>query len=104
VIIPMEDLTIEDTWFVAGMKGTGSNTMVADRVFVPEHRYVSVPRSIAGQYRTPHTDEALYHSALIPVLALILVGPVVGLGRAALKIAMEKAPKRAVSYTRLATQ
>jgi len=104
VIIPMEDLTIEDTWFVAGMKGTGSNTMVADRVFVPEHRYASVAQGIAGRYRTEHTDEALYHSALIPVLALILVGPVVGLGRAALKIAMEKAPKRAVSYTRLATQ
>jgi 3-hydroxy-9,10-secoandrosta-1,3,5(10)-triene-9,17-dione monooxygenase len=104
VIMPMEDLTIEDTWYVAGMKGTGSNTMVADRVFVPEHRYMSVPRGIAGGYRTEHTDEALYHSALIPVLALILVGPVVGLGRAALKIALEKAPKRAVSYTRLATQ
>ena len=38
------------------------------------------------------------------VLALILVGPLMGLGRAALKIAVEKAPKRAVNYTRLATQ
>ena len=38
------------------------------------------------------------------MLALILVGPLLGLGRAALKIAVEKAPKRAVSYTRLATQ
>ena len=104
VIMPMSELTIEDTWFVAGMKGTGSNTMVADRVFVPEHRYVSVPAAINGHYRTEHTDEALYRSALLPVLALILVGPLLGLGRAALKIAVEKAPKRAVSYTRLATQ
>ncbi len=40
----------------------------------------------------------------MPVLALILVGPLLGLGRAALKLAIEKAPKRAVSYTRLATQ
>ncbi len=104
VIMPMSELTIEDTWFVAGMKGTGSNTVVADRVFVPAHRYASVPAGIAGHYGTEHTDEALYHSALIPVLALILVGPLLGLGRAALKLAIEKAPKRAVSYTRLATQ
>jgi alkylation response protein AidB-like acyl-CoA dehydrogenase len=104
VIMPMSELTIEDTWFVAGMKGTGSNTVVADRVFVPDHRYASVPAGIAGHYGTEHTDEALYHSALIPVLALILVGPLLGLGRAALKPAIEKAPKRAVSYTRLATQ
>jgi alkylation response protein AidB-like acyl-CoA dehydrogenase len=104
VLMPMSELTIEDTWFVAGMKGTGSNTMVAERVFVPEHRYASVPAAINGYYRTEHTDEALYRSALLPVLALILVGPLLGLGRAALKIAVEKAPKRAVSYTRLATQ
>jgi alkylation response protein AidB-like acyl-CoA dehydrogenase len=104
VIMPMSELTIEDTWFVAGMKGTGSNTVVAERVFVPEHRYASVPAGIAGHYGTEHTEEALYHSALIPVLALILVGPLLGLGRAALKLAIEKAPKRAVSYTRLATQ
>jgi 3-hydroxy-9,10-secoandrosta-1,3,5(10)-triene-9,17-dione monooxygenase len=104
VLMPMSELTIEDTWFVAGMKGTGSNTMVAERVFVPEHRYASVPAGIVGHYGTEHTDEALYRSALLPVLALILVGPLLGLGRAALKIAVEKAPKRAVSYTRLATQ
>jgi len=104
VLMPMSELSIEDTWFVAGMKGTGSNTMVAERVFVPEHRYASVPAGITGHYGTEHTDEALYRSALLPVLALILVGPLLGLGRAALKIAVEKAPKRAVSYTRLATQ
>jgi alkylation response protein AidB-like acyl-CoA dehydrogenase len=104
VVMPMSELTIEDTWYVAGMKGTGSNTVVADRVFVPEHRYMSMPAAIAGHYPTSHSDEALYRSAFIPVLALILVGPLLGLGRAALKIAIEKAPKRAVNYTRLATQ
>jgi alkylation response protein AidB-like acyl-CoA dehydrogenase len=102
--MPMSELTIEDTWFVAGMKGTGSNTIIADRVFVPDHRYMSVPPAINGTYPTEHTDEALYRSALVPVLALILVGPLLGLGRAALKIALEKAPKRAVSYTFFRTQ
>jgi alkylation response protein AidB-like acyl-CoA dehydrogenase len=105
VLMPMSELTIEDTWFVAGMKGTGSNTIVADKVFVPEHRYLSMP-PLLSQGITPrtHTDEMQYHAAFMPVAALILVGPLLGLGRAALKIALEKAPKRAVSYTRLETQ
>ena len=29
---------VEDTWFVAGMKSSGSNCLVAQDVFVPEHR------------------------------------------------------------------
>src|SRR5277367_4803624 len=35
---PMSDATISDTWFVSGLKGTGSNTVVFNDVFVPEHR------------------------------------------------------------------
>ena len=104
VLMPMSELTIEDTWFVAGMKGTGSNTVVAEDVFVPEHRYMSMFAGFQGIYPTEHTDEALYRAAFMPFAALILVGPLLGLGRAALKLAIEKAPKRAVSYTRLATQ
>jgi alkylation response protein AidB-like acyl-CoA dehydrogenase len=104
VIVPMSEMSIEDTWFVAGMRGTGSNTVVADRVFVPEHRYVSVVQSLQGNFATEHTDEALYRSAFVPVAALILIGPLLGLGRAALKIALEKASKRSVSYTFFKTQ
>ena len=105
IVMPMSELSIEDTWFVAGMKGTGSNTVVAERVFVPEHRYMSMPPLISqGIAPRSHTEEALYHAAFVPVAALILVGPLLGLGRAALKLALEKAPRRAVSYTRLATQ
>ena len=66
-IIPMSELTIEDTWFVAGMKGSGSNTLVAENVFVPEHRIMSVPKVFSGNAPTPHKEEALYRSAFVPV-------------------------------------
>ncbi|MDT7632348.1 MAG: 3-hydroxy-9,10-secoandrosta,3,5(10)-triene-9,17-dione monooxygenase [Pseudonocardiales bacterium] len=99
VLIPMTELTIEDTWFVAGMKGTASNTLVADDVFVPAHRYLSLVKAIQGDYATPFTDEALYRSAFIPVSALILAGPQLGLATAALDLVIEKAPKRTISYT-----
>ncbi|MEW5809719.1 MAG: acyl-CoA dehydrogenase family protein [Actinomycetota bacterium] len=38
VLIPLTDLRIESTWNMAGMRGTGSDTVVADEVFVPAHR------------------------------------------------------------------
>jgi len=97
--IPKDEITIEDTWFVAGMKGTGSNTLVADKVFVPDHRWYSVPQAIENEYATPHKDETLFRSSFIPLLTLILAGPQLGMGRASLDFVIEKAPKRGVSYT-----
>jgi alkylation response protein AidB-like acyl-CoA dehydrogenase len=98
-LVPMSDLSIEDTWYVAGMRGTGSNTLVARDIVVPEHRVISVPAAIGGRYATEHTDEALYRSAFIPVAAIVLAGPQLGLAQAALDLVIEKAPKRSISYT-----
>jgi 3-hydroxy-9,10-secoandrosta-1,3,5(10)-triene-9,17-dione monooxygenase len=98
-LIPLSELRIEDTWFVAGMRGTGSNTLVADDVFVPDHRVMAVPPAIDNEYPTGHKDEALYRSSFVPVLALVLAGPQVGMARGALNLVIEKAPTRAVAYT-----
>jgi len=97
-LIPRGDVDIEETWFVAGMKSSGSNCLIAQDVFVPEHRVVSIPPAIGGQYATEHTDEALYRSALAPVLSLVLAGPQLGLGRKALDLVKSKASKP-ISYT-----
>ena len=35
VLAPRSDFRVENTWFVAGMNGTASNTVVLDDVFVP---------------------------------------------------------------------
>ena len=35
-LIPRADCEIEETWFVAGMKSSGSNCMIASDVFVPD--------------------------------------------------------------------
>src|SRR5580765_3652432 len=90
-LMPMSELTIEDTWFVAGMKGTGSNTIVAKDVFVPEHRFLPYPAAFGGSYRTEHTDEIVYRVALVPVTILILVGSQLGMAQSALAYVVEKA-------------
>lgn len=99
-LIPMSELTIEDTWYVAGMRGTGSNTLVADEVFVPSHRILSVTQAVQGVYPTEHKDETLYRSALVPVLALVLAGPQVGLAQAGMEVVTASLAKgRGISYT-----
>jgi alkylation response protein AidB-like acyl-CoA dehydrogenase len=103
-LIPRADCEIEETWFVAGMKSSGSNCMIASDVFVPEHRVLMVPPAISGTYATERTEEQLYRSAFVPLLALILAGPQLGLARKALEIVREKAASKPISYTFYAAQ
>lgn len=99
-LIPTSEMTLEETWFVAGMKSSGSNCLVAEDVFVPDHRVMSVPPAIEGDYPTEQkASEALYRSSFVPILALVLIGTQLGLGQAALDLVIEKAPKKAISYT-----
>lgn len=37
-LLPRAEYRIDDTWHVAGLKGTGSKDIVVDGAFVPEHR------------------------------------------------------------------
>jgi alkylation response protein AidB-like acyl-CoA dehydrogenase len=99
-LIPMADLERVDTWFVAGMRSSGSICLKSNEAFVPDHRVLSVPRAIEGEYPTEmRNNEALYRSAFVPILALILVGPILGLGRAALDFVCQKSATRSIAYT-----
>ncbi|WP_230991265.1 acyl-CoA dehydrogenase family protein [Streptomyces endocoffeicus] len=104
VLAPMSELTIEDTWFVAGMRGTASNTLVGEDLFVPAHRFHSVPDAIEGRYATPFTDEALYRGPFVPTAALVLTGPQLGLAAAAVDLLVERAPGRALTLTGYTSQ
>ena len=104
VLAPMSELTVEDTWFVTGMRGTASNTLVGEDLFVPAHRFHSVPDAVQGRYATPFTDEALYRAPFVPVAALVLTGPQLGLAASAVDLLLEKAPRRGLTLTSYASQ
>jgi 3-hydroxy-9,10-secoandrosta-1,3,5(10)-triene-9,17-dione monooxygenase len=103
-LIPMRQLSIKETWFVVGMKGTGSNTIVAQDVFVPDHHVLLASDLLGGDYATPYKNEALYQSAFVPVVFIILIGPQLGLAARALELVMEAADKRGIAYTSYETQ
>ena len=39
-VMPVADVAVVDTWRFTGMAGTGSNDIVAENVFVPDHRSI----------------------------------------------------------------
>ena len=67
---------------------------------MPSHLILSVTNAIGGEYGTEHTDEALYRSAFVPVLSLVLVGPQLGLAKGALTdVTASLAKGKGISYT-----
>lgn len=103
-LVPRAELTLEDTWFVSGLQGTASNCLIAEDVFVPEHRVMSVPKAIKGDIPADHGPTGLYRSPFSPLLTTGLAGAQLGLGRAALKLVVEKAAAKPISYTYYETQ
>jgi 3-hydroxy-9,10-secoandrosta-1,3,5(10)-triene-9,17-dione monooxygenase len=100
MLVPVKDIAIQDDWYVSGLTGTGSNSVVAKDAFVPAHRFISVPKmieadvpGIAGHAST------LYYSAAVPVLALFICSPAIGMAHHALEGFTSKLPGRVVSYT-----
>jgi len=98
-LVPMTEMAIEDTWFVVGMKGTGSNTMIAQDIFIPNRRIVSVPSLIEGSAASQASGGTLERSSFIPVAALALMGPQLGLCAQAFDYVRSKATQRGISYS-----
>jgi 3-hydroxy-9,10-secoandrosta-1,3,5(10)-triene-9,17-dione monooxygenase len=82
VVVPKSDLTVLDTWHMAGMRGTGSHSVVAENVFVPTDQMLSFAKLAAGGYRRPEADEVLTRVPFPLSLPVALIGSVLGMGMA----------------------
>lgn len=104
VLMPAGDVTVQDTWHVTGMRGTGSNTVVADRVFIPRHRVTPYSPIVRGQHAGPGGTANLYRSSLSGLLSAGLLGPHIGAVEAAFQYVREHAPGRRVASSTFASQ
>jgi 3-hydroxy-9,10-secoandrosta-1,3,5(10)-triene-9,17-dione monooxygenase len=104
-LIPMSDLDIEMNWDVDGLAGTGSNTTVARKVFVPEHR--TMPFSNVWHntmLSTANADSSLFRAPAVPVVMAVTAATPIGLALGALKLFQERLPGRPITYTQYANQ
>jgi alkylation response protein AidB-like acyl-CoA dehydrogenase len=63
-LIPVAEVGIRDTWYFAGMRGTGSNTIVADSVFVPHHRAIPFALLLEGEADQLADPSHIYRNSL----------------------------------------
>src|SRR5207237_8489116 len=95
VFFPASEATIIDTWHTLGMRGTGSNDVRIEQVFIPQHRCWRIaPLTVTD----PAFSGPLYR------LGLWIVGPLnasvaLGIARAALDDLITLAGKKTPSYT-----
>ena len=96
--LPIGDAKVIDTWHVDGMIGTGSNDIVVDDVFVPDHRALNMADMREGRapgallHRNP-----LYRMPMLPFLAITAAIPAVGNARAAVGHFTQRLKERIVS-------
>lgn len=98
-LFPMDELEIVDTWFVVGMRGTASNTLVARDVFVPDHRVQRYDDLAADIYATS-SEAPVHRESFLPVLGVVLCGAQLGLAQAAVDLTLANLPRRTVMYSK----
>ena len=94
-LLPRSDYTIDDTWFVAGLRGTGSKDIVVENAFVPEHR---THRLVDGYKRVSpgneHNTAVLYKLPFGQIFVRSVSTSAIGIAEGALCAYVDAASKR----------
>ncbi|CAI7996688.1 Flavin-dependent monooxygenase, oxygenase subunit HsaA [Geodia barretti] len=82
VLVPREDFEIVDTWFVSGLRGSGSKDIAIHDAFVPNHRILEVTTAGVSDLSAYELHgQAQYRVPVSTLLGWDLVGPMVGIAQ-----------------------
>jgi 3-hydroxy-9,10-secoandrosta-1,3,5(10)-triene-9,17-dione monooxygenase len=100
VVVPTKEITIDDTWHVLGLEGTGSKDVVAEDIFVPEGRAVDTRAMMRGDspYSLNHPTN-LYRVSSDSMLSLSVTTAIVGSAEFALAKFIDRTKERRVVVT-----
>ena len=100
VVIPRNEIEVDDTWHVMGLKGTGSKDLVAHDLFVPAHRAIETRVLFGGT--SPHAAihrSNLYRVSAEAMLSTAVATAVLGSGKYALARFIERTRERKAILT-----
>jgi 3-hydroxy-9,10-secoandrosta-1,3,5(10)-triene-9,17-dione monooxygenase len=100
-VVPTGEIEIVDTWYNAGLRGSGSNNVVADGVFVPDRRSVSMLDVREG--RAPGTSVntgPVFTSPLMTHAGYGMIAPAIGVAYGVIEAWAEQAKQKTHSYTK----
>ncbi|MFZ0042001.1 MAG: acyl-CoA dehydrogenase family protein [Solirubrobacteraceae bacterium] len=99
-LLPTSEIEIVDTWYSAGLSGSGSDNVVVKDVFVPEHHTLYMQPVIEG-----HAEGAAIHANPMYTKPFMtygghaMVAPAVGIARGVVEAWQDHVRTKANSYT-----
>ncbi|GAB2969368.1 acyl-CoA dehydrogenase family protein [Streptomyces pseudoechinosporeus] len=98
--VPMAELEVLDDWYVSGLAGSGSNSVVARDVFVPEHRVLPVGPLLGGVFPSKtNADDPFYRMPVLMLFCAWTTPNALGVARGALAEFTERIHRRGITYT-----
>lgn len=99
-LVPIDQISVDETWDCAGMAGTGSHDMVAEEVHVPAAYSESLLTMINGRGAgSASHDSPRYRHPMMPLLAIAAATPAVGAARRAVALFRERLGTRTIYGT-----
>lgn len=96
VLVPRDDVSIDDNWRTMGLAGTGSKNIVGNDVFVPAHRALFVTDLLDGKSAGVSINtNPFYRQTFISVVPCALLAPILGMAEGALADFIEMVKGRA---------
>lgn len=100
ILVPRSDYLVDDVWDVVGLRGTGSNDIVIEKRFVPEHRTLSF--NDVSALRCPGQVEnsaPLYRLPFGTVFSNTITTPIIGIAMGAYASHIDRMRERVrISY------
>ena len=82
VLVPRSDFKIVDTWYVSGLRGSGSKDIVTEDAFIPYHRILDVNTAGNGDWTGWELHgQPRYRAPIGTLLGWDLVGPMIGIAQ-----------------------
>lgn len=100
VVVPQDEITVDDTWHVLGMQGTGSKDVLAKDLFVPSYMTIDTRELMKGA--SPHTlkhQTNLYQVSADSMLSGSAPAALLGSAKFALEKFIERTRERRVILT-----
>lgn len=100
-VLPRSDYEIRDDWFAAGMKGSGTKTLIIKDVFVPNHRIQQAKDMMEGRSAGfgLYPDSKIFYSPYRPYFASGFAAIGLGIAERMLEAYREKTRNRVRAYT-----
>ena len=99
-LVPLADVEVLDVWQTAGLRGTGSNDIRAENLFVPEHR--TLDWELLGAEANPGSmlhQDPLIHTPMGPLLNMVAPAAALGSAEYAVELFRELLMVRKVKHT-----